>query len=341
VPKEEVERLGHAWGVKPVGNGPYVIDDWNESGRTGHFTRFDGYFFPPLPYVDEIEYQWGLNASVQLLKMQRGEVDVLYSGFTGNQLARVEASDQLRPFLFQQPLFASRWLNLHPRVAAFKDKRVREALNWATDRDQLGRITGAEATAWGAPYPESMNEEARTFEPYGYDLEKAKSLLAEAGASNLGFTLWITDSPEPELGQVLQQQWKAAGVNVTLKQTSVDTVYDLSLKGECDAWFSTYYAIYPTPIDLVSQYYETGGAANYTHYSNPKVDRLTAQARGTVDAAKRAELLAQVEQTIGDDAVHVFLETVNWLMGVNQERIKNYHYSGVYGPYYDRLWVES
>jgi hypothetical protein len=48
-----------------------------------------------------------------------------------------------------------------------------------------------------------------------------------------------------------------------------------------------------------------------------------------------------VEQIIGDDAVHVFLQNVNWLMGVNQERLQNFHYSGVYGAYYDRLWVES
>ena len=83
------------------------------------------------------------------------------------------------------------------------------------------------------------------------------------------------------------------------------------------------------------------GRANYTGYSDPDVDRLTNEARQTVDDAAREALLAQVEQRIGEQAVHVFLMSVNWLMGVDQERVQNFHYSGVYGPYYDRLWVSA
>jgi ABC-type transport system substrate-binding protein len=125
-----------------------------------------------------------------------------------------------------------------------------------------------------------------------------------------------------------------------VKQIGLDASYELSLDDKLDAWFSTYYAIYPTAIDLL-QYYTSDGTSNYTGYSNPEVDRLVAQASETFDPTARDTLLAQVEQIIGDDAVHVFLQNVNWLMGVNQERLQNFYYSGVYGAYYDRLWVES
>ena len=81
-----------------------------------------------------------------------------------------------------------------------------------------------------------------------------------------------------------------------------------------------YYAIYPTMIDLISQYYETDGSSNYTHYTNPQVDELTAKARQTTDQAARDTLLAQVEQIVGDDSVHVYLQTANWLMGVDPPR---------------------
>jgi ABC-type transport system substrate-binding protein len=104
---------------------------------------------------------------------------------------------------------------------------------------------------------------------------------------------------------------------------------------------STFYAIYPTAIDLISQYWETGGSSNYTHYSNADVDRLTAQARGTTDPNARNALLAQVEAKVGDDAAGVFCENVNWIMARNPDRLKNFHYSGVYGAYYDRLWVAT
>ncbi len=75
-----------------------------------------------------------------------------------------------------------------------------------------------------------------------------------------------------------------------------------SIKNKFDAWISTYYAIYPTAIDLISQYWESDGAANYTHYKNAQVDTLTAQARRTVDPAKRDALLAKVETLVGNDA---------------------------------------
>jgi peptide/nickel transport system substrate-binding protein len=341
VPEEEVKRLGDDWGTKTVvGNGPYRMVSYDSVGQKAGFEKHEAHFWAGLPYVDEIEFQWGLDAAVQLLKMQRGDVDVLYSGFTPEQLARVNSSDALKPFLFQQPLFANRWINLHPRVPAFRNRDVREALNWATDREQLSRITGAEAEPWGAPYPPAYGEQVRTFSPYTYDPERARSLLAGSGVSDLRATLYLTESPEPQLGQVIQQQWNDVGFNLEVKQIGLDASYELSLDDKLDAWFSTYYAIYPTAIDLL-QYYTSDGTSNYTGYSNPEVDRLVAQASQTVDPTARDTLLAQVEQIIGDDAVHVFLQNVNWLMGVNQERLQNFHYSGVYGAYYDRLWVES
>jgi peptide/nickel transport system substrate-binding protein len=343
VPQEEVERLGDAWGTTAaVGNGPYRMTGYDATAQTATFARHEAHFWPGLPYVDELEMQWGLDATVQLLKLQRGEVDVLYSGFTPDQVQRVTANEQLQRFMFQAPLFANRWVNLNPtKVPAFADPRVRQAMNLAVDRTQLGRITGQEATDWGAPFPQTFLGDARTFQPLGTDLDRARELIAQAGAEGLKAELCITESPEPQLGQVLQQQWKAVGLDIGLKQISIDASYELALEGELDMWFSGFYAVYPTPLDLISQYYETGGSSNYTKYSNPDVDRLTAEARATVDAAARDALLAQVEQAIGDDAVHVYLQSLNWLMGVDQERLQNFHYSGVYGAYYDRLWVSA
>ena len=99
--------------------------------------------------------------------MQRGDIDLMGYGLTAQSLAETSASDRLKKYRFEQRLLASRWINLHPRVEAFRDVRVRQALNWATDRDQLQRVTGGEATAWGAPFPVDMLAGSRTFQPYG------------------------------------------------------------------------------------------------------------------------------------------------------------------------------
>jgi ABC-type transport system substrate-binding protein len=300
------------------------------------FKRFDKYFWKGLPYLDEVEFVWGVDPGVQLLKLQRGEVDLLGDGLSGPTLARATATSSLKKYIFEQPLLAARWTNLHPRVPAFADKRVRQALNYATDRKALERLTTGEASAWGVPFPKAMLGKERTFHSYTYDPDKAKSLMKQAGFSNVKATLWTSDEPEPTVGAFLQQAWAAVGVHVTLKQATADAINELVIKQKVDAWFSTYYAIYPTAIDLISQYWESDGVANYTRYKNPQVDALTAQARRTVDPAKRDALLAKVESLVGNDAAAVFLENVNWIMGRNPD-LKNFDYSGVYGTYYDRL----
>jgi peptide/nickel transport system substrate-binding protein len=341
VPKEVVQQYGKTFSTHAVGNGPFKLEKYDSQGQTMLFSRFDKYFWPGLPYLDEVQFIWGIDPGVQILKLQRGEVDLLGDGFSAQALARVNASSSLKKYLFEEPLLSARWTNLHPRVPAFKDKRVRQALNYATDRAALERLTSGEASAWGVPFPKGMLGKQRTFKPYTFDLDRAKSLMKAAGVTNVQATLWVGDDPEPLVGQFLQQAWQAVGVHLTLKQATADAINELSIKDKVDAWISTYYAIYPTAIDLISQYWQSDGAANYTHYKNAQVDSLTAQARRTVDPAKRDALLAKVETLVGNDAPAVFLENVNWLMGRNPDRLKNFNYSGVYGTYYDRLWVSG
>jgi peptide/nickel transport system substrate-binding protein len=343
VPKEEVLKYGKDFQAHVVGNGPFRLTTYDPGNQVMLFDKHTAYHWPGLPYLDQVEYHWGVDSDVQILELQKGDADVLPDGLDATNLAKMRRIPALKGDVVQQPLFAQRWVNLdQSRQPLFKDKRVREALNWGTDRDALSRVTGDTAFTFGAPFPKDLPGFPRTFQPYTYDPEKAKALLAEAGVPNPTFDFWLSSdvSDETKLGQVLQQQWKEIGVNAKIRaDANADALYQLTLDNKCDAWFSLYYAIYPTMIDLVSQYYETDGSSNYTHYSNPQVDQLTAQARKTTDQQARDTLLAQVEQVVGDDAVHVFLQTANWLMGVDLTKVQNFHYSGVYGPYYDRLWL--
>jgi peptide/nickel transport system substrate-binding protein len=341
VPKEAVQQFGADFSTNVVGNGPFRLAKYDSAGQNMLFQRHEGYHWQPLPYLDSVEYRWGIDSSVQLLELEKGNVQLLADGLDAQLLAKMKLNDALKNDIFQQPLWAQRWVNLDQRrVKGFANQNIRLALNYATDRDALGRVTGAEAENWGAPFPKSLPL-PRTLTPYNHDAAKVSQLLAAAGQPPPSFQFWVdTDYPEDiKIGQVLQNQWKQAGFDVTIKQASGDAINELVSKGKCDAWVSSYYFIYPTAIDIISQYYETGGTANYTKYSNPQVDSLTAQARKTTDAAARDQLLAQVEQVIFDDAPGVYLQSVNWLMGVDLQKLQNFTYNGVYGAYYDRLWV--
>ena len=343
VPKEEVEKYGKDFQAHVVGNGPYKLTTYDPGGQTMLFDKNTAYHWPGLPYVDQVEYRWGVDPGVQILELSKSEADVLADGLDAQNLAKMRRDPKLKDQVVEQPLLAQRWVNLDAdRQPLFKDKRIREALNWATDRDALSRVTGDTAFTFGAPFPKDLPGFPRTFQPFTYDPDKAKALLAEAGVAKPTFDFWLSSdsSDETKLGQILQQQWAAVGINAKIRgEANADALYQLTIDGKCDAWFSLYYAIYPTMIDLISQYYETGGSSNYTKYSNPQVDELTAKARQTTDQVARDTLLAQVEQILGDDSVHVYLQTANWLMGVDLTKVQNFHYSGVYGAYYDRLWL--
>ncbi len=343
VPKEAVEEFGKDFQAHVVGNGPYKLTTYDPGGQTMVFDRHTEYHWPGLPYVDQVEYRWGVDAGVQILELSKGDADVLADGLDAQNLAKMRRDPEQKANIFEQPLLAQRWVNLdQSRQPLFKDLKVRQALNYATDRDALSKVTGDTAFTFGAPFPKDLPGFPRTFQPFTYDPEKAKALLAEAGVTNPTFDFWLASdsSDETKLGQILQQQWAAVGVNAKIRgEANADALYQLTIDNKCDAWFSLYYAIYPTMIDLISQYYETDGSSNYTHYTNPQVDELTAKARQTTDQAARDTLLAQVEQIVGDDSVHVYLQTANWLMGVDLTKVQNFHYSGVYGAYYDRLWL--
>jgi ABC-type transport system substrate-binding protein len=345
VPREEVERLGARFGQTPVGYGPFRIVSYDGAAQTARFERFDGYMYPGLPYLDAVTYRWGVDPSVQLLQLQNGDVDLLGGGIPSSQAAHVLATPSLRALTRQRPSPGNLWLTIYPTIAPLRDQRVRQALNWAVDRDAIGRVTYGTFTPWGLPFPQKIADFTPVARPYGYDPVRARSLLAQAGYPH-GFSAVLTvssDDPYPAIAQIVQSQLAAVGVHLTLNQVSGNALLSLEeaaqkggrqLQLDADDW----YEVQPTPADEVDALYVTGASSNYNRYSSPRVDALAAQARRTFDETARNRLYAQIQQIIAADAPFVFLESAQWLAGVGK-RIRNYQYRGETYSYYDRMWV--
>jgi ABC-type transport system substrate-binding protein len=346
VPAEEVERLGSAFGQTPVGYGPFKIVSYDSSGQTATFERFADYFYKGLPYLDSVVYRWGVDPQIELLQLENGTTDIIGDGIPASQAGRVLATPTLRPLAKSFPSPGNIWLTLYPTsVPAFAKQEVRQALNWAVNREALGRVLYGSATPWGAPFPAQIADFTRTFQPYGYDPAKAKQLLAQAGYPH-GFSVELTISssdPYPAIGQVIQQQFGQIGVHVTLNQVSTNAQYSLEsaqqhtahkVQMTADSW----YMVQPTPADEVDALYVTGASSNYCDYSNSRVDALAAQARRTFNVAERNGFYAQMQALIGEDAPYVFLASTDWLAGLST-RIGNYHYRAETYSYYDRMWV--
>src|SRR5215472_5515892 len=346
VPSEEVARLGKAWSQRPVGYGPFKITSYDSAAQTARFDRNPDYFYAGLPYLDAIEYHWGVDPQIELLQLEHGDIDIIGDGIPPTSAAQVLASPTLKPLAHQTSSPGNLYITMYPTgVPAFGNKLVRQAMNWAINKETLGKITYGTSTPWGAPFPNQLSDFTRTFQPYGYDPQRAKQLLAQAGYKK-GFSVTLTvasDPPFPDIAQVVQQQLGAVGVHVTLNQVGANALYSLEYaeqKGSKKLQMSTdlWYMVQPTAADEVDALYVTKASSNFNGYSNSEVDKLAKQAAADFNTVSRNKLYARIQQLIGEDAPYIFLASTDFLAGVSQ-RIQNYHYRAETYSYYDRMWV--
>ncbi|HEX9066330.1 MAG TPA: ABC transporter substrate-binding protein [Streptosporangiaceae bacterium] len=346
VPQEEVDRLGKAWGQTPVGYGPFTIVSYDSAAQTARFERNHDYFYAGLPYLAAVDYLWGVDPQIEMQQLQHGDVDIIGEGIPPSSAGQVLASPTLKPLAHPKASPGNLYLTMYPAgVPAFGSKLVRQAMNWAIDKEALGKITYGTSTPWGAPFPSQLADFPRTFTPYGYDPAKAKSLLAQAGYKHgFAITLSVASSPPfPAIAQVVQQQLGAVGVRVTLNQVDSNALYSLEAaaqRGSSKLQMSTdlWYMVQPTAADEVDALYVTKASSNYCGYSNHEVDKLARQAAADFNQTSRNKLYAQIQQLVGEDAPFIFLASTDFLAGVST-RVNNYQYRAETYSYYDRMWV--
>jgi peptide/nickel transport system substrate-binding protein len=337
LPREEVERHGKDFGKHYVGAGPFRLTEYDSRGQRAVFERNPAYFWKGLPYLDAVEYRWGVDPNLQLLQLKGGKIDALGGGVGPSLVSKVNAQPSLKSYIQPVALQAVRWVILNDKRPPLDDVRVRRALNYAIDRDQLGRLTFGESEPWGTPFPAKLPDFRRTTEPYGHDPERARQLLADAGVSSPSFTMLSKgEDPWPKLAQVIQQQLKDVGVEMKIRTVSSSAFDSLLQKGDGDAFVSDWYMVQPTALDIVNTNYISDGSSNYCGYANPEVDKLAKQASQVLDPSARNDILAQVEDRITQDAPGIYVASLNFILG-RSPKLENFQYNAIYGTYYDRL----
>lgn len=344
LPREEVERLGDKWNQTPVGYGPYKISSYDSASRRATFTPFKGFFWKGLPYLKKVEVRWGVDPQTAPLQIENGVADVIGDGVAGTQMQSVATNPKLKDRIKNFTVASGRWIYLYPTVKAFRDKTVRQALNYAIDREALVKVGRGSSRPLPRPFPDRVwpgyETEATTYE---FDPERAKSMLDDAGFGD-GFSFDLTFGTYKtfaEIAQVVQQQLKDVGVTVNLKPVTQSTLLELEAKpGALDANTDELIWVQPSPADLVNYSYVDGGSGNFIGYDNNRVNRLATAAMRTYDVGKQLSLYAEIEKIIADDAPWIWLETYDFV-GLTSEKVQNYYYRGELGNYYDRLWLQK
>src|SRR6516164_3158183 len=296
------EDKAKAFAEHPVGSGPFMFDSWQRG--TQMVIKRNPYYWQmgedgkPLPYLDEVDFQIISDDATRILKLQAGEVDgaefIPYA-----RVAELKGDPNLNMELFPSTKVTYLTLNIRPKLKngtpnPLSDERVRQALNFAIDKEALIKIV---TFGVGTPMRSYMSTSTPLFygpEPaYAYDLEKARALMKEAGQEN-GFALEaqaLAGSADDAANlSTIQQMWAQLGVKLAI--TQMDNATMVSHYDAADFQIQTGYwtddIIDPSEITSYFAYFPTT-ESQHSGYDDPTIQKLYLDSTKEADKTKRAE----------------------------------------------------
>ncbi|MFJ3958035.1 ABC transporter substrate-binding protein [Arthrobacter sp. NPDC090010] len=296
--------------------GPFKFDSW-DAGESVNLSRFDDYWDPKLKAkAKHVSFKILSDASARINALQTGEID-------GAFMIPSNAADILKANTDAGTLYFGRDTTVQSLVftdlaGTFKDVRVRKALMMAINRPALikaaeqgyAKPTDALTTrnVWGAAKPSTVDEAFKGLAPLDYNLDEARKLVKEAGASGkkVVFSTASLSAAFDIETRAIASAAKDIGLVPEIRTMSNDKYTTLFSDPEArkgtDLVLTSWYLSSTEPLEMYSVL-RTGDFSNYGGWSSPKYDALVNQAIGTKDPDQRAKLTAQAAKIASDEVV--------------------------------------
>jgi peptide/nickel transport system substrate-binding protein len=309
-----VKKFGADYPSSPVGTGPFKFVSW-ERGQRVVLEKNPAYWKFPVK-LERVVYRPIVEDQARLTELLTGSLDLIV-GVPPDYVGQLE--NHAKVSMLRQVGSHVWYLGINNQKKPFDDRRVRQALNYAVNKEAIVRdvLKGTGAVSAGPVLPRTWGADSG-LKPFPYDPDRAKKLLAEAGYPN-GFTttLWTPESGSGmqspvAMSTVIQSNLKAVGVNATIQtmewgafltklRTKEQDLFALSwMSGNEDPDMVMY------PLLHSSQHTPVG--PNRALYKNAKFDDLLQQARLTTDQAKRAALYREAQKILVDDPPWIFID---------------------------------
>jgi oligopeptide transport system substrate-binding protein len=311
VPKHLVEKVGDAW-VKPgtmISNGPYVLATWIPNDHI-KLVKNPTFYDTQSVKIDEVYFYPTQDTQAALKRFRAGELD-MQDGFPSTQIdwLRQNMPDSVRLF----PYLGLSYLIFNNERPAFKDKRVREALSLALNREvisgtiyKLGEKPAYTFVPPGtANYPGTAYVKFRDM-PVEERVARAQQLLAEAGYGpdnklRLSFT-YAYDADGKRAAVAIADMWKKIGCIVEENQQESRTIYsNIFQKQNFDVGMAAWIADFNDAENFLFMLESNNAGFNYGHWFNTEYDALMQRAYASKDLTERGNLMAQAEQILLDE----------------------------------------
>ena len=300
------------WEHHPNGSGPFRLQTWQDDDLI-ILERNDSYY-RDLARVSHVAYDLG--PGLPLSKYETGQIDLV--GISSSTLERVQdPNSELHNDLRTVVTMCTSTIGLNNELPPFDDARVRQAFNYALDKGRLiETFSGGNALVANGPLPPGMpGYGGLDGESYPFDVEKARSLLAEAGyedPADMGTLLFTTQGYGdigPYIAAVITLWQEALGVTIEPVLLDPFTYYDELYAGNVGHFFSSgWCADYPDPQNFLEVLYHTGSEQNLSRFSDQGIDTLLDEARVEQDVSRRLALYQEAERRIVEAAPVVFIE---------------------------------
>lgn len=331
-----IKSMGADYGKHPVGTGPFVFKEWVPSDHVTA-TKNKDYWRSGMPYLDSVTWKPIPDQDSKYASLKAGQIDLLQVP-TADQVLQAQKDRKLKVQKYLSD--GGTFILLNTKAEPFNDVNARRAVSYATDRKEIRDLInkGLSRAATGV-----VPQDSPWFRDVGapdYDLAKAKDALAAYGKP-LKFKFNIVADPITRLyGQVLQAQWKKAGIDVELAQMDQPTLILATYGHQFQAgiyqsadWFDPDRAFFVP-------YYSKSGPQNFTQYTNPAVDAALLTGRTNADEATRKQVYGTIQSQLAIDQPVVWLAH-NDIYTIMSTRVQNLNtmYSGVSKA--GQIWVSS
>jgi ABC-type transport system substrate-binding protein len=294
----------------PMGSGPFELVSYN-SGQSIKLKANPNYWDKGLPYVSAVNEALGVSPEVQLLELEKGQIDLMGDPLPNSDYLNVVNNKTLAANnqIHERQSLSTYYLTLNTKVKPFNNPLVREAVSYAIDRSFLLKLVNGQGSPATGFIPPGVTGYTNASLVNPLNVAKAKQLLAQAGYPK-GFTTtlysWNTQ-PWTNLDPAIQQQLAAVGITVKVQPLQESTFFTLAgTPGKAPMTLTFWIADYPDASDffqaLTSCAAAIPGGQNYSFYCNSKVDADVDQ--GLADpASASADYAAADKALLADNPV--------------------------------------
>ncbi len=350
VPQKAMEAAGKdgdTWNFfkKPVGTGPFMVTDWVVGD---HMTlKKNPYYWEmapdgkPYPYLDGVEIKQVAEDTTRTLQVQSGDEQGTF-GIPFSQVAQLKTQPNATLTLW--PSTQSYWIELNHRIPPLDDVKVRQAMNYALDKQaMLNAVLAGNGSLATSIFPKGSPCWNPNLTGFPYDLDKAKQLMKESKYPN-GFSgIHIQVPAGRQIGRdqatMAKEMWAKIGINVDIQEMESGLLSKLNTNNQEEIISG-----YQWTNDINDNGELAGWAmidpAMHSGWNNPTVQDLFKKAKVELDPTKRCDLYYQMQQLFNDDAVAILLYHTPFVTLVNNN-VKDFYMTPLGWYVWKATWLSQ